>query len=318
MIIMILTLSACSDSGKPSPNVTLEQIQTDAVEVEIIKTNFDRLVSLSVISQPVQGTQSLVIADLTYDNGEALVSGQVVINYEWINKAWKPVNTQFTYDSVSVKEEPSDEEVLNAIAVIEDLNSRFQNAAFNSEPVLVSRTPNLKKGEAIYVVRRTASVENWTSTTTTTIKAKYDHSQGWQYTVDQWDYSETTRWTGTWVVQWATYDKETQYAANEKITMTLTGEMTLTQNSADQQDETRKVNVVFKRNGSSFNLPATISRNYEDQGLYSTRFIVIKYGNQDNDQLFFELDFDLTGPNPIALYVAKSFDGNNAILTKIK
>jgi len=318
MVFMVLALNACADSGKPSSSVTDEQIRTDAVKADVIDAAFSKLISLTVISQPVQGTQSLVIADLTYDNGEALVSGQVVINYEWAEKAWKAANIQFTYGSVSVKAEAPEADILAAAEIIPDLNAQFQNFAFSLDPVLVSKEVFLEIGEATYVITRTASKENWTSTTTYTISAKYSYSDGWQFTTDSWEYTETTNWAGTWVVQWATYDKETQYLPNEKMTLTVTGAMTLTHNSADNQDETRKVNVVFKRASSGYNIPATLSRDYEDEGLYTTRFIVIKYGNQNNDQLNLELDFDLTATNPVATLVAKSFDGNIGVLTKIK
>ena len=318
MVFMVLAFNACADSSKPGSNVTEDQIKTDAVKADLIKANFDKLISLTIISQPVQGTQSLVVADLTYDTGQALVSGQVVINYEWTNKAWKAVNTTFTYSSISVKEEAPEAEILGSATVIDDLNAQFQNFAFISDPVLVSKELHLEIGEASYVITRSASKDNWTSETTYNIDAQYDYAKGWQFTLASWSYTETTNWAGTWAIQWGTYDKETQYLANEKMTLVMTGTMTLTHNSANDQNETRKVNAVFRRGGSSYNLPAILSRNYEDEGYYTTRFIVIKYGNQDNDQLYLELDFDLSGTSPVATYAAKSFDGNVGSLTKIK
>jgi hypothetical protein len=318
MVFMVLALTACADSSKPKSSVTEEQIRIDAVKADLIEGDFSKLISLTVISQPVQGIQSLVVADLTYDNGEALVSGQVVINYEWNNKAWKAVNTQFSYNSVSVKEEAPVADILGAAGIIPDLNAQFQNFAFSSDPVLVSKELALEIGEATYVITRSASTEKWTSTTTYMISAKYNHGGGWQFTLNSWTYTETTNWAGTWVIQWATYDKETQYTPNEKMTVTITGDMTLTHNSANDQNETRTVNVVFKRSGSGYNLPAILSSNYLDEGLYTTRFMIIKYGNQNNDQLYLELEFDLTGANPISNYVAKSYDGNVGLLTKIK
>jgi len=318
IVLMALTMSACSGSTKPTSAVKKEQIQTDAVALDIIKAKFDKVISLDIVSEPVQDLQCLVIANLTYDDGDALISGQIVINYAWANKAWKATNTQFSFTSVSVKEEAPQADLLASAVADNDLNAQFEVGDFAPNPTLVSKSLNLGIGEATYVVSSTVSALSWTATTTYTIKAKYYHQEGWKYTIDSWNYTETTKWAGTWTLQWATYDNETQYLPNEKMTITVNGEMTITKNSAGDQNEARSVNTTFKRSGNPYNIPAVISRDYEDEGRYSTRFIVFKYGNHDNDQFNLELRFDTSTSPTSASYVVKSFDGNLGILTKIK
>ena len=315
---MTLVMTACTDSSKPNTNVTLDQIQQDAVNLAFIQAKYEELVSLEVISQPVQENQCLVVADLTYDNGDALISGQVVINYEWVDKAWKAVNTQFSFTAVSVKQEAPEVDVLKAAGPIEELSAQFETDTIPSTSTLDSKTLDLGIGEATYVVKKTQSLSSWSATTLITIKAKYYYLEGWKYTVDSWTYSETTQWAGSWTILWTEYEKETQYKVDEKMTITVKGDMTLTKNSAGDQTEDRSVNVVFRRNGSNFNLPATLSRDYLEEGRYCSRFFVIKYGNQDNDQFNFELRFDEANSPTTAGFVAKSFDGNLGILTKIK
>lgn len=317
-LLVTLVMAACTDSSKPTSDVTLDQIKQDAVNLAFIQAKFEKLDSLEVISQPVQDNQCLVVADLTYDNGDALISGQVVINYEWANKAWKAVNTQFSFTAVSVKEEAPEADVLKAAGPIDELSAQFETDAVPSTSVLESRSLDLAIGEATYVVKKTQSLGLWSATTLITIKAKYYYLEGWKYTVDSWTYTETTQWAGTWTILWTEYEKETQYKVDEKMTITVKGDMTLTKNSAGDQTEDRSVNVTFRRNNSNFNLPATLSRDYLEEGRYSSRFFVIKYGNQDNDQFNFELRFDETNNPTTAITVAKSFDGNLGVLTKIR
>lgn len=318
VLLMTLFMSACADSSKPTSEVTLEQIKQDAVNLAFIQAKYKELVSLEVISQPVQENQCLVVADLTYDNGDALVSGQVVINYEWANKAWKEKNTQFSFKDVSVKDEAPEADVLKAAGPIDELSAQFETDTIPASATLESRTLNLDIGEATYVVKKTQSLSSWSATTLITIKAKYYYLEGWKYTINSWTYTETTQWAGIWTILWTDYEKETQYGVNEKMTITVKGDMTLTKNSAGDQTEDRTVNVVFRRSGNNYNLPATLSRDYLEEGRYSSRFFVVKYGNQDNDQYNFELRFDKTNTPTTAGFTAKSFDGNLGILTRIK
>ncbi len=316
--ILIMSMAACTNSTKPTTQVTIEQIQQDAVVLDLIKAKFEKVVSIKVNTQAVQGTQALVIADLTYDNGEAIVSGEIIINYEWDKKTWKAVNTQFTYKAVGVKNETDEKEVLKEFKVDPELNKQFEIGINTVEPVILSKSLNLERGEANYVLERNETVNLWTSKLTSTVKAKYDYQEGWKYTVESWSYKETTKWEGTWVIQWGDYGKETQYAVNEKMTLIISGEMTFTKNSDGVEDEDRSVNVQFKRAGSPYNLPATLSKLNESKGLYNTRFITFKYGNQANDVMFLELRFNANQNNVTTEIVAVSYDGNIGSATKIK
>ncbi len=57
----------------------------------------------------------------------------------------------------------------------------------------------------------------------------------------------------------------------------VTGEMTLTHRSDNTQDQVRNVNVSFSRLKNSYTLiPVVISTNYEAEGLYNSRFIIVK------------------------------------------
>jgi hypothetical protein len=311
-------ISACTDNGNPTSTVSVEQIQVDALAMSFIQAKFEKIVSLNIISQPVQGKQCLVVANMTYDNGEALVSGEVVINYEWAKKAWTAVNTQFSYKSVASKQEADPTSVLNAAGDIDVLNTKFQANAFTQTPVLVSKELNLEIGEASYVVSKTSAVEGWSATTTYTIKAKYYYLDGWQFTVEDWSYKEVTKWAGSWQIVWGTSPTESQYTSGEIMKLNVTGEISLTLNKADIQNEKREVNVAFTRNRSPYNIPVTISKDYQDEGLYSSRFILTKYGNQDNDQFNLELRFEKSGSTWTSSLIAKSFDGTLGTLTKIK
>jgi hypothetical protein len=316
--MMIIGMSACSESGKPTKNVNIEQIQEDALAMSFIQAKFEKLVSLSIISQPVQGNQCLVVANMTYDNGEALVSGEVVINYEWVNKAWTSANTQFSYKSVSSKLEADPNKVLNAAGDIDILNTKLQANAFTQTPVLVSKELNLEIGEATYVVSKVSATEGWSATTIYTIKAKYYYLDGWQFTIEDWSYKEVTKWAGSWQIIWGSSPTESQYTAGEIMNLKVSGDISLSLNKADIQEEKRDVNVAFSRNRSPYNIPATLSKDYQDDGLYSSRFILTKYGNQDNDQFNLELRFEKSGSTWTSSTIAKSFDGTLGTLTKIK
>lgn len=318
IVILILGLAACTNSTKPTKEVSIEQIQQDAVALDLIKAKFEKLISIKVNSQPIQGTQALVVADIVYDNGEALIKGEIVINYEWDKKTWKAVNTQFTYTSVSVKNEASESEILKEFKVTPEINKQFEIGINTVNPVILSKQLNLEIGEAVYVLERNETINNWTSKLTSTVKAKYDYLEGWKYTTESWSYKETTNWAGTWVIQWGSYTKETQYAPNEKMTLNITGEMNYSKNSDGQENENRSVNVQFKRSGSPYNLPATLSDLYESKGLYNSRFITIKYGNQANDILTLELRFSPNQNNVSTEIVAVSYDGNIGTVTKTR
>lgn len=318
ILVMFIGISACADSGNPTTVVTLEQIQVDALDMSFIQAKFEKIVSIDVISQPVQGKQCLVVANMVYDNGEALVKGEVVINYEWVKKAWTSVNTQFSYQSVSVKEEADPQKVLDAAGDIEVLNTKFQADAFTETPVLVSKELNLEIGEATYVVTRSNASPGWTATTTYTIKGKYYYLDGWQFTIEDWAYKEVTKWAGSWQIVWGSSPTESQYAAGEIMKLTVSGDISLALNKADVQDEKRDVNVAFTRNRSPYSIPVTLSKDYQDDGLYTSRFILTKYGNQDNDQFNLELRFEKTSSGWVASTIAKSFDGTIGTLTKIR
>lgn len=318
LLFVILMSGGCAESVNPTSEVTLDQIQADALKAPAIKEDVEKVVSLKVISEPFQEDQCLVLANLTYDNGEALINGDIVINYEWSSKQWKVVNTQFTVKKVSAKTEASEELVLNAAGSIESLNTQFELNLLASETVIQAKTLNLEEGKASYTLVKTSKAGNWTGVLTYMINATYDYSEGWQFTIDKWSYTETTRWAGTWVAQWGQYPKETQYAPNEKLSLDITGDMVISKNSANEQNEKRTVNVVFTRNRSGFNIPATFSTDYESQGRFSTRFITIKYGNQADDQINLELRFDTTILGTNVVMVAKSTNGNIASLTRVK
>ncbi|NTW96593.1 MAG: hypothetical protein HGB31_08250 [Erysipelotrichaceae bacterium] len=318
ILVMFIGMSACTDSGKPTTVVTLEQIQVDALDMSFIQAKFEKIVSIDVISQPVQGKQCLVVANMVYDNGEALVKGEVVINYEWVKKAWTAVNTQFSYQSVSVKAEADPQKVLDAAGDIDVLNSKFQANAFTQTPVLVSKELNLEIGEATYVVTRGNASSGWTATTTYTIKGKYYYLDGWQFTIEDWSYKEVTKWAGSWQIVWGSSPTESQYTAGEIMKLTVSGDISLSLNKADIQEEKRDVNVAFIRNRSPYSIPVTLSKDYQDEGLYTSRFILTKYGNQSNDQFNLELHFENSGSGWVATTIAKSFDGTIGTLTKIK
>lgn len=315
--MMIMGISACIYNGNPTSQVTLEQIQEDALSLSFIQAKLDKIVSIEVVSQPVQGKQCLVVANMVYDNGEALVKGEVVINYEWTMKAWTAVNTQFSYQSVSVKAEADSLEILNAAGDIDVLNTKFQANAFTQIPVLVSKVLNLEIGEATYVITKASASSGWTATTTYTIKAKYYYLDGWQFTIEDWAYKEVTNWAGIWQIVWGTSATESQYTAGEIMKLTISGEISLSLNKADIQEEKRDVNVAFTRNRSPYLIPVTLSKDYQDEGRYTSRFILTKYGNQDNDQFNLELRFENNGSGWVATTIAKSFDGTIGSLTKI-
>lgn len=316
--MMMMGMSACTDNGNPTTQVTLQQIQEDVLSLSFIQAQQDRIVSIEVISQPVQGKQCLVVANMVYDNGEALVKGEVIINYEWAKKAWTAVNTQFSYQSVSVKEEADPLKVLNAAGDIDVLNTKFQANAFTQTPVIVSKELNLEIGEATYVVTKANDSPGWTATTTYTIKGKYYHLDGWQFTIVDWAYKEVTKWAGSWQIDWGSSPTESQYTDGEIMKLTVSGDISLSLNKADVQEEKRDVNVAFTRNRSPYSIPVTLSKDYQDEGLYTSRFILTKYGNQDNDQFNLELRFENTNSGWVASTIAKSFDGTIGTLTKIR
>ena len=318
ILLMIIGMSACTNGGNPTSVVSLEQIQEDALSLSFIQAKLEKIVSIDVISQPVQGKQCLVVANMVYDNGEALVKGEIVINYEWEKKEWTAVNTQFSYQSVSVKEEANPQKVLEAAGDIDILNSKFQANAFTQTPVLVSKELNLEIGEASYVVTRSNESSGWTATTTYTIKGKYFYLDGWQFTIEDWSYKEVTKWAGSWQIVWGSSPTESQYTDGEIMKLTVSGDISLSLNKADVQNEKRDVNVAFTRNRSPYSIPVTLSKDYQDVGLYTSRFILIKYGNQANDQFNLELSFENTNSGWVASTIAKSFDGTIGSLTKIK
>lgn len=318
LLFVILLLGACADSGKPTSDVTLDQIQADAAKVPTIREDLEKVISLKVISEPFQGDQCLVLANLTYDNGDALINGDVVINYEWASKRWKAVNAQFAVKKVSAKAEASDDTVIKAAGNIEALDKQFELDLLVAETSIASKSLNLEEGKASYAVVKTIKAGNWIGVVTYAISAVYDYSKGWQFTIDSWSYTETTRWTGTWAVQWGQYAKETQYTPNETMSLEITGEMVITKNSANEQSEKRTVNVVFTRNRSGYNIPATLSTEYESDGRYTSRFIVIKYGNQADDQITLEHRFDTSILGTNVVMVAKSVSGNIGTLTRVK
>lgn len=315
---MILLLGACAESVNPTSKVTLDQIQADAVEAPAIKEDVEALISLKVVSEPFQGDQCLVLANMTYDNGDALINGDVIINYEWASKRWEAVNTQFEVKKVSAKTEPTEDIVLNAAGSIESLNTQFELNLLAADTVIQSKTLNLEEGMASYTIVKTLKAGNWTGVVTTVLSAKYEYSDGWQFTIDNWSYTETTRWNGTWVVQWGQYHNETQYTPYESMNLEITGDMVITKNSTNEQNEKRSVNVVFNRDRSGFNIPATLSTDYEGKGQYNTRFITIKYGNQADDQITLELRFDTTILGTNVVMVAKSTNGNIGTLTRVR
>ncbi len=200
--LVLISLNACRDSNKTRPEVSEAQIQEDAISLAFIQAKFNKVVSLGVVSKPVQDNQCLVVAELTYDNGEALISGKVVINYEWTNKAWKSANIQFSYTSLSANAEPQIQAILNAASTIEAVDTQFQASSFSGAPILISKELDLEHGEATYVVTKASTVEGWNALTTMTIKAKYDYMEAWVFKMDSWVYTETTNchrnpiWTG--------------------------------------------------------------------------------------------------------------------------
>lgn len=318
LLFVILMLGACADSAKPTTEVTLDQIQADATKVPAIKEDLEKVVSLKVISEPFQGDQCLVLANLTYDNGDALINGDVVINYEWASKRWKAVNAQFAVKKISAKTEASEEAVIKAAGSIDALDKQFELDLLSAETSIQSKTLSLEEGKASYAIIKTIKAGNWTGVVTYGISARYDYSQGWLFTIDNWSYTETTRWTGTWVAQWGQYAQETQYTPNESMSLVITGDMVITKNSTNEQSEKRSVNVVFTRNRSGYNIPATLSTEYESDGRYTSRFIFIKYGNQADDQITLEHRFDTSILGTNVVMVAKSTSGNIGTLTRVK
>jgi len=316
--ILILSMAACTNSTKPTTKVAIEQIQQDVVALDFIKSKFEKVVSIKVNSQPVQGTQALVVADMTYDNGEALITGEVIINYEWNKKEWKAVNAQFSYKSVKVKFEAKEKDVLEAATEIETINTRYQANAFSDSPVLVSKELDLNNGLANYVVTRSSSTDGWNAVTTYKIGAKYDYLVGWVFEIKDWSYRETMNWAGTWKLVWGSEANETQYSPNEAMTIVIAGEVEITNNMAGNEIVTRALSVSFKRERNPYIIPATISKDYEKDGLYSTRFINVKYGNQANDEFNLELRFEGTSSDTMAKIVSKSYDGNFGVVTKTK
>lgn len=311
-------MAACTNSTKPTAKVAIEQIQQDAVAMDFIKAKFENVVSLKVNTQPIQGNQALVVADMTYDNGDALVSGEVVINYEWNKKEWKAVNAQFSYKSVKVKNEAKEKDVLDAAVEIETINTRYQANAYSQSAVLISKELDLDNGIANYFVSKKSSEDGWNAETTYKISAKYDYVKGWEFRIVDWSYWETMDWTGTWQIVWGNEANETQYTPKEEMIVTITGEIGITNNMADVENEKRTINVSFKRDKSPYEIPVTISNDYKKDKLYSTRFINVKYGNQANDMFNLELRFEESSSNTTSKIVAKSFDGNFGVVTKIK
>lgn len=311
-------LGACAETLNPTSEVAMDQIQADVVKAPTIKEDLETLVSLKVISEPFQGDQCLVLANMTYDNGDALINGDVIINYEWKSKGWKAVNTQFELKKVSAKAEASEEIIFKAAENIDALNSQFELNLLAADYSILSRTLNLEEGKAAYTVEKTIKAGNWIGVVTYFLSAQYHYSNGWQLSIDRWSYTETTRWNGNWVVQWGQYPKETQYGPNEQMSLEITGDMVISKNSANEQNEKRTVNVIFTRNRSGYNIPATLSTDYESKGQYSTRFITIKYGNQADDQMTLELRFDTTILGTNVVMVAKSTNGNIGTLTRVK
>lgn len=314
----MIALSACLDAGKPSSQVTNDQIKQDATAIPFIKANFKEVTVLSVISRPVQGKQCLVVANLTYDNGAALISGGLIINYEWSKQAWIVVNSQFNYKAAKVKYEASDQAILAAVQLPDKINTQFQFNTANPSQVIGSRSPDLTNGNATYIVNFYSVIEGWTGTFSSIVSAKYDYKTGWKFSVSDWTYSETMTWTGTWVIQWGTYGNETQYAPNEKMTLNITGDIRMIHNTADYESENRDVNVSFRRTGSPYSIPVILSQDNQQAGLYSTRFIQVKYGNQEKNRFTMEMRFNGNGSGMKTQYIAKSYDGNIGSLAKIK
>lgn len=317
MMLMIwslwFTLSACSSTSKIS-KVSEDTLKTDVQRALDLDGTVKKLNAFRIDSNTMAETTSTARMTITIETNEAIVSGQITINYALDKKIWVKTTNDFVVTSLKTKVDPSVAKAELALS-----NRGYSNDAtvtadqyWPTQTIFKDVQIDASTTTALFHFELTDHFLIWSSIHTYIVKATYVYGKGWQYTFDSVKYEDHTDWAGTYQLTFSKkfINADKWFVPEQVVELTIKGNLSITSNFIDSKQVTNTLSGTMVLNGETKAL--VIKFNGEvgpDIFRLNTDSIQLSFGPETADSLFFSLNSGMGhGGEPDA----PSYDCNSA------
>ena len=308
-----LTLSACSSKPKVS-KISDETLKTDVKRALDLDGTVKKLNSFRIDSNTMSETTATARITITIETQEAIVTGQITLNYTLDKNLWVKSSNDFIVTTLKTKVDPNAALAEAALSNQEYPDMQDYADMFElTQPVLKDVQVDASTGSALFRFESTDHMLIWSAIRTYLVKATYVYGRGWQYVFDSERYEDHTDWAGTYQLTFPSKftNSDKWFEPNQFVELTITGKLSLISDMKANKQVTNTLGGTMVLNGETKTLTIKFDGNVgADAYRVNTDSIVLSFGPAEKtDVLFFSLNSG-TGhggePSPV------SYDCNSA------
>lgn len=307
-LILTLSLYGCIEDQSVS-TIGIETIKEDVVSNIKTQYEFYELVETKLISEKLRNNLITVIVFCQYTTESAYISSTITIKYVKNAEKWVVQDFQSKVSKIEITRSAE----IDAARSIVIHNTgpyfvEFNKYLYDPSKLALLSTLNINDVETIFTYEYNDNQGPWSIKQTYIVTAKYSVFIGWDYSLTNWTYTETTSWKGNWKIDW--YDESNKLVENiDRIV--VTGSLSV----SDNMDGNRKVDntlmASFTLYGKAYFVKPVIEEKFNQTN-------IIKIRTTDSD--WFWMGYQIQGPDLMnqAYYYSVSNKFENGNLLKVE
>jgi len=269
MVVLLLSISGCVSKKNPRTDA---EIQADCLNLSEIKDNLVSMNSFTIISTSLDGDVFHANVEISLETDGETVMAEVPMTYMKAGTQWVLSDPVIGISSVTSNDAPTPSSAYALMA--DDLYINFYDGKYFQKSLDTSVAQTFAFGSAIFEFIGEGSNEIWSNHHEGAIVVSYTLADRWHLVLTEQSYSETTDWSGTWLI-------------NGKTTIVITGTISIGRDSSGKESIVSTLVGKYTLNGVDYEVAGIVN---PDKNGSSTRHVIFRAETNPG----IALDFDFT------------------------